>query len=61
MSLGETLVAESLGMALMSFGGKLSLSPPLGGSILAQEVSKKTWYKTSDTQIEYLNNSFMLR
>ena len=32
-----TFTDESLGKAVTSLGGKLSLGPPLGGSILAQE------------------------
>jgi hypothetical protein len=32
------LKEESLGIALINWGGKLSLGPPLGGIILAQPV-----------------------
>jgi hypothetical protein len=41
MFLGKTFEAESLGNALNSFGGKLSLKPPLGGMILAQDIKKQ--------------------
>ena len=41
MFLGETFEAESLGNALNNFGGKLSLNPPLGGIILAQDEKKQ--------------------
>ncbi|MEB3059412.1 hypothetical protein VJI94_08265, partial [Parvimonas sp. D9] len=34
-----TLVAESLGLAITNRGGKLSLGPPLGGIIFAQELA----------------------
>jgi hypothetical protein len=42
-----TFTAESFGKALTSRGGKLSIFPPVGGRILAQEESVTTTGLTS--------------
>jgi len=46
-----TFVAESFGLAITNRGGKLSLGPPLGGTILAQELAKNIIAKPRTTQL----------
>lgn len=46
-----TLIAESFGEAITSLGGKLSLGPPPGGMILAQD--------DRDTNLNMLKNTML--
>lgn len=54
INLGAVFTAESLGTANSNRGGKLSLGPPLGGIILAQELI----IELMDPEINKLNNIF---
>ena len=61
MFLGETFEAESLGNALNNFGGKLSLNPPLGGIMLAQDDKKQMPIKVSEKNKIVLEALFIMR